>query len=322
MIRPKTTRAAILASALACLCAVVHGAAAASAFTYQGRLDQAGVPAQGLFDFRFALYDAGNYQIGSTLTNAAVTVSNGLFTVSLDFGASAFNSDGRWLEIAVRTGANAFTTLSPRQALTAAPYAVQAASASQAFYAVQAGTASQALSLSAGLAATLYPASNPNNFVAASALGSAAYANSSNFLSGIVAGSGISALASNGVVTVSATGTTTNTTPVFNAVPGVLNLGSGNVAVDAAAATHYRLVLTTNALLQTPLHGIDAQRLTFEFIQDAAGGRALTLDAGYVFGTDITGILLSTAPGKRDFMTTIYNASTDKWYVTGFVKGY
>src|SRR5205823_1688788 len=43
----------------------------------------------------------------------------------LDFGTGAFQGSARWLELAVRpTGGGTFTTLSPRQALTAAPYAL------------------------------------------------------------------------------------------------------------------------------------------------------------------------------------------------------
>ena len=98
-----------------------------SAFTYQGRLNDFQGPANGSYDLRFALFDtngAGN-QVGGTLTNSGVVIANGLFTVALDFGSGAFTGAGRWLEIAARTnGAAAFTTLVPRQAVTAAPLAI------------------------------------------------------------------------------------------------------------------------------------------------------------------------------------------------------
>ena len=105
-----------------------------SAFTYQGRLINGTNPATGTYDLRFAVYDANTNgtQQGVTLTNTATAVSNGLFTVTLDFG-NQFPGANRWLDIAVRTNGNgAFTPLAPRQALTATPYAIQAANATSA----------------------------------------------------------------------------------------------------------------------------------------------------------------------------------------------
>jgi hypothetical protein len=102
------------------------------AFTYQGRLSSTGQPANGSYDVRADLYDAalGGSQLGSTVLVPSVAVSNGLFTVSLNFGAGVFTGTDRWLELAVRTnGAGAFTTLSPRQPLTASPYALYAPNA-------------------------------------------------------------------------------------------------------------------------------------------------------------------------------------------------
>jgi N-acetylneuraminic acid mutarotase len=99
-----------------------------TAFTYQGQLKSSGVVAGGDHDFEFRLYDAdgGGGQVGSTVALNSVPVNNGLFTVTLDFGASAFDGSARWLEIAVRpSGGGAFTTLAPRQKLTATPYAVR-----------------------------------------------------------------------------------------------------------------------------------------------------------------------------------------------------
>ena len=68
------------------------------------------------------------------LTNAPVGVTNGLFTVTLDFGAGVFNGSALTLEIGVRTNgsASAYTVLSPRQPLTSVPYAIQSLNASNA----------------------------------------------------------------------------------------------------------------------------------------------------------------------------------------------
>ncbi len=99
-----------------------------TAFTYQGRLTQSGGPVNGTCDIEFRLFDdaAAGAQIGSTQTKTNVTVTNGVFTVALDFGATAFNGDARWLAISVRcpAGSGSYTALSPRQPLTPAPYAL------------------------------------------------------------------------------------------------------------------------------------------------------------------------------------------------------
>jgi len=101
-----------------------------TAFTYQGRLNDGASPANGIYDLRFTIYDAvtNGSAVSGVLTNAATSVSNGLFTVTLDFGAGAFPGADRWLEIAVRTNGSAgdYQSLSPRQPVTATPYAIRA----------------------------------------------------------------------------------------------------------------------------------------------------------------------------------------------------
>jgi hypothetical protein len=110
-------------------CPAINGAAApgASAFTHHGRLSLDGLPADGDYEFTFALYDsaANGRQIGATLTNLPVTVNNGIFSTVVDFGLAPFGGDQRWLEIGVRPAgaAASFVTLQPRQQLTATPYA-------------------------------------------------------------------------------------------------------------------------------------------------------------------------------------------------------
>jgi hypothetical protein len=98
-----------------------------SAFTYQGQLKQGGAPAEGAYHLRFQLWDAptAGAQVGADIDVLDLVIENGLFTTALNFGPSAFDGSARWLEAAVITnGGSTVTTLSPRQAVTAAPYAL------------------------------------------------------------------------------------------------------------------------------------------------------------------------------------------------------
>lgn len=108
-----------------CLWGIPESAPAqtATTFTYQGELRQSGTPPNGPHAMAFSLWTAltSGVQVGSTINVAAVPVSNGMFTVQLDFGAGAFNHDARWLAISVNG-----TALTPRQAITRAPYAIAA----------------------------------------------------------------------------------------------------------------------------------------------------------------------------------------------------
>lgn len=106
-------------------------------FTFQGQLKNISGQAPSGCDMQFSLWDAagsgvpptGGAQIGLTQT-LSVTVTDGLFTVVLnsgnEFGSGAFTGEARWLQVAVRCpkGSGSYSTLSPRQALTATPYAL------------------------------------------------------------------------------------------------------------------------------------------------------------------------------------------------------
>jgi hypothetical protein len=98
-----------------------------SDFTYQGKLELSGDLVNGSADFQFRLFSSsgGGSQIGSTQNVNNVNLVDGLFTLPLNFGSDAFNGDERYLEIAVRSPADSgsFVILTPRQKLTAAPYA-------------------------------------------------------------------------------------------------------------------------------------------------------------------------------------------------------
>lgn len=125
--------AAMLAIAIAGLCAATAALAApvGTSFTYQGKLQKDAAPYTGTADLLFRLHDdpdAGN-QVGADVTLAGVTLTEGLFTVDLDFG-NAFDGTALWLEVQVLTPGDAdYTALLPRQLLAAAPYALHALSA-------------------------------------------------------------------------------------------------------------------------------------------------------------------------------------------------
>jgi hypothetical protein len=104
-----------------------------TAFNYQGKLQDNGQAANGTYQFEFKLFDAavGGNQIGQTIGNLPATVTNGIFAVQLDFGASSFDGAPRYLEISVRqsNGGQNYTLLTPRQPVTSTPYAVRSLNA-------------------------------------------------------------------------------------------------------------------------------------------------------------------------------------------------
>lgn len=118
-----TLRRVCLAAALFCL--LSSGAALAQStpqlpdFTYQGRLQQSGAPANGNFDLSFALFDqaSGGNQVGVTVSQLDFPVTDGIFSVSLSF-PGAFTGTQLYLQVTVEG-----TPLLPRQAVSTAPVA-------------------------------------------------------------------------------------------------------------------------------------------------------------------------------------------------------
>lgn len=146
--RTMIARTIVLAAVLACsghAVSVAHadpaserggvGAPVTTAFTYQGVLKLVGEAYTGDADIKFELFDeviAGS-QVGTALFLDGASLVDGVVTADLDFGPGAFAGDGRWLEISVRAPAwdgmgaePAYTTLTPRQAVMATPYALYA----------------------------------------------------------------------------------------------------------------------------------------------------------------------------------------------------
>ena len=220
-----------------------------TAFTYQGRLNANGSPANSLYDIRFAIYDeaANGNVVSGVLTNAATPVTNGLFTVTLDFGSGVFTGNPRWLELGVRpNGGGDFTTLAPRQPLTPTPYAI---------FANTANTANTASNVSGTISASqltgTIPASQLSGTVGNGQLASSSITvNAGTGLSGggavLLGGSttlnnaGVLSLTGNGDITVSAAsgavtlGDTASSANTANTI--VKRDGSGNFAAGAITA--------------------------------------------------------------------------------------
>lgn len=109
----------------------VISAAQGTAFSFQGRLNDGMNTANGAYDLRFELFTAltGGAQVGTTVDRPNTALVNGVFSVMLDFGATAFdNPNTVFIEIAVKPNGspNAFTVLGPRQQLTVVPLAARA----------------------------------------------------------------------------------------------------------------------------------------------------------------------------------------------------
>ena len=98
-----------------------------TAFTYQGQLKQGSVPVSGVIDLEFTLWDA---QAGGTLIDMDIIegtiVLNGMFTVSLDYGANVFDGSAYWIEVSIRSpaGVGEYVPLAPRHPIAPTPYAI------------------------------------------------------------------------------------------------------------------------------------------------------------------------------------------------------
>jgi hypothetical protein len=122
----RSVRSLLIAAAITAGGVSASAAIVGTGFSYQGRLLDAGAPANGTYDIQVLLFDAAaaGAQVGATQTLNDVVVSNGIFTAKVDFGAQ-MNGDARWVELRVRPGnsVGAYTIITPRTAIEATPYA-------------------------------------------------------------------------------------------------------------------------------------------------------------------------------------------------------
>jgi hypothetical protein len=107
----------------------------AEPFVFQGQLNEAGSPASGVYDLAFDIYnvETGGAAIAGTVVVDDLEVTNGNFTVELDFG-DVFDGSSRWITINVRDGADTgpYTLLDPRAKVGSSPQASFASTAGSA----------------------------------------------------------------------------------------------------------------------------------------------------------------------------------------------
>jgi len=219
-----------------------------TAFTYQGGLSVNGAPANGNYDFGFSLYNdpQGGSQIGGTQTQIAVTVSNGLFTTTLDFSSAPWNGQSLWLQILVRTnGGSAFSTLAPRQSVTSSPYAIQS---------LNAATAGSANSLAAtNLVGTILNSELPANPVFLGSVTAGSYSGNGNGLTNLNPANlvaGTAAINISGAAATAATASNvTGNIADFQLSTNVALLGAGNSFVGANSFAGVLMATNTNNLI-------------------------------------------------------------------------
>jgi hypothetical protein len=84
-------------------------------------------------------------------------------------------------------------------------------------------------------------------------------------------------------------------------------------------------VLTPQNLVEAPTNPSDGQMVMWEITQDVVGNHTLTLASGaggFLFGSGLTSITLSTAGGKTDLIGCRYNLAANRWWVIAFLGGF
>jgi len=247
-----------------------------TAFTYQGRLNDGGSVANGSYNLTFTLFtnSAGGTAVAGPVTNSAVVITNGLFTVIIDFGGGVWNGATNWLQIGVETNsASSFTTLAPRQQITPAPYAIFASTASSLSGTLPAAQLS-------GTVGNNQLANNSITINAATglsgggtvALGGSTTLNNAGVTS-LTGGGGVTVSAASGAVTLGSTATSADTPNAIVSRDASGNFSAGSVTLannlnlPATTATAGTIYSGANTLLHTfgsgnTFAGVNAGNLT------------------------------------------------------------
>lgn len=103
--------------------------------------------------------------------------------------------------------------------------------------------------------------------------------------------------------------------------------GAPTLTPDVGGFAQINVQMFANGTLAAPTNAVNGQKVVFKFAQDSTGSRTITLNSVFKFGTDVTGVTLSTAASAVDYMCAIFDAggftgSADCWRVVAFSKGY
>ncbi len=116
-------RPSLLLLALVFSVTTVHAAPLGTAFTHKGEYKPGGTAVTGIYDFQIVLFNVATVGTAiSTVTRDNVVVTQGNFTVEIDYTAAPFATATQyWLETRVRAGTStgAFTVVPVRQKLNA-----------------------------------------------------------------------------------------------------------------------------------------------------------------------------------------------------------
>jgi len=108
-----------------------------------------------------------------------------------------------------------------------------------------------------------------------------------------------------------------------NSPPVSLTDNGTSIATNAALGKAFRVTaLTANVTLSNPTNATDGQTITWEIIQNASAAKTLSFDTKFSFGAEITGCTISTTTSSHDFITVVYNSTTDRFMVRGCLTGF
>ncbi len=112
--------------------------------------------------------------------------------------------------------------------------------------------------------------------------------------------------------------------PVYleNVKEAVVTVASAaNVTIDWSKGHVQQITLDQNASV-TFSGGHDGDKLILRVKQDATGTRVPTWPGTVRYGTDITGITLTTTANKTDYIGFVYNSADSKYDCVWIVRGY